>query len=180
MNCSAGLVCNAKSAHITPSRSPLAISQQPDSVQNNSQLLPHSPVQLLHTRVASFLFSSLLSLLSLGYSAIPCCYGGQEDPLGEIIPIHWTCDLELPSSRCQCLSSLSSFKSELKTHLFSCAVLICGFLSSRSANPTPVMHVFVVCVCVCVCEREREREMKWAYPYTFVSTPGSYKMGHHK
>ena len=69
------------------------------------------------------------------------------------------------------LSSLSSFKPELETHLFS-SIYWSVYLSSHSANPSAVMHVFVACAyvraCVCV--------MKWAYPYIFVIAPASYEI----
>ena len=53
-------------------------------------------------------------------SDLPCSHGGQKDPWGEILSRHRTCDLELSFS-VRHLSSCSSFKSELKTHLFSSA-----------------------------------------------------------
>ena len=49
-----------------------------------------------------------------------CSLDGQKDPGGEMLSIHWTCALELPSALSVRHSSsrLSSSKSKVKTHLF--------------------------------------------------------------
>ena len=65
-------------------------------------------------------------------------------------------------------SSLSSFKSKLKTHLFSSAHWSVIFFPSHSTYPSP--YIYLLCVCV----------LKSAYPYVFVRAPGSYKMRCHK
>ena len=50
-----------------------------------------------------------LSSLSLRYSDIPCSWGGQENPGGEILSIHRTCHLELSFSLCQAFVFTLSF-----------------------------------------------------------------------
>ena len=53
-------------------------------------------------------------------SDFPCPKGVQEDSWGEILSVYRTCHLELSFS-VRHATSLSSFKSKLKTHLFSSA-----------------------------------------------------------
>ena len=147
VNCSAGLICKAKSSHITPLRSPLATNQQPDSVQNNSQLLPHSLVQLPHTWVASFLFSFLLFL-----DTILCCSGGQEDPWGERSfqytgPVIWN---SLPLAVSICLHSLHLSQNWKPTFSLVHTDLWFSFFSFCQPN-TSNACICSVCVCVCVC-----------------------------
>ena len=60
-------------------------------------------------------------------------------------------------------TSLSSFKSKLKTHLF--CLLISRFLSSVSIKPMTTMLVFLRCGCVCV------RVWVW-HAYLLCKRPG--------
>ena len=115
--CSARLICKApKSAHITPLRSPLATNQQPDSIQNSSRLFRVKP---FHTSLICFIPTLLLALFAqpqiLGYSVF---LGWEEEPWGRDFSVHRICGMELSSFT---VSSLSSFKTKLKTNLFSSA-----------------------------------------------------------
>ena len=66
--------------------------------------------------------------------------------------MHRTCDLELSSFLCQAFSFIVFFLSQNWKPTSS--LLPTGlFLSSHSANPSPVMHAFVVCACVRACVR---------------------------
>ena len=96
-----------------------------------------------------YIYSPSRSLRSA--SDIPCSKDGQEDPGGEILSIHRTCDLELSSSLCQAFVStlFLQVKTEHSSLLF--CILISRFPTFHSTNPSPVMHVSGVCVCVCVC-----------------------------
>ena len=63
---------------------------------------------------------------------------------GEVLSMHWTCALELPSSPCQ--SGVFTLFFQVKTE--NPSLLLCTLIC-RFTNPSPVMHVSVVCVCVC-------------------------------
>ena len=77
-------------------------------------------------------------------------------------------------------TTLSSFKSKLKTHLFSSAYWFLAFLLLFPSNPRLLCLCFCgvcvcgwgVCVCVCVCGS--------GMLICFVSALGSHEMGHHK
>ena len=81
-----------------------------------------------------------------------------KDPRGEILPIHWTCALEIPSSLRLAFVFTLFFKIKTENPSLLLCILICRF-----TNQSPVKHVFVVCVCggggegggafacVCVC-----------------------------
>ena len=113
----------------------------------------HSSFQLaqLSPHRNSFTSSACTDILAL--FAKPQIFRGQEDPGGEILSIHRTCDLELSSAICQTFFFTFFFyvKTENPPLLF--RTLICRFLSSHSTNPSPVMHV-CLCVCVRACVRE--------------------------
>ena len=114
-----------------------------------------------------------LSAYSAVHPVTPECSAGEHHnndtqifpfPGGEILSVHWTCDLELPSSLLCILSSLSFFKSELETHLVSSAdwsvVFFFLYFYQTITSNTFICSVCVcvraracVCVCVCACVR---------------------------
>ena len=84
-------------------------------------------------------------------------------------------------------TSLSSFKSKLKIHLFSSAYY--HFLSSVSIKPMTTMFVFLqvwvwvlrrLCVCVGGWVGGNVCILKWMCLSAFVSALGSHEVGHHK
>ena len=129
-NCSARFICKApKSAHITALRSPLVINQKPDLIQNRSNLIPPS------TSLSCFISTLLqpprplsLSLsLSLSLRTASDIRIFRIPRMGrrtmEKRSFQYTETLtwnSLPLS-VSYSSSFSSFKSKLKTHLFSSA-----------------------------------------------------------
>ena len=127
-NCSARFICKApKSAHITALRSPLVINQKPDLIQNRSNLIPPS------TSLSCFI-STLLQpphpptpTLSLSLRTASDIRIFRIPRMGrrttEKRSFQYTETLtwnSLPLS-VSYSSSFSSFKSKLKTHLFSSA-----------------------------------------------------------
>ena len=92
-------------------------NQQPDWIQNSSNLLPHclqynsivsSTTPQYALSVASSLLSFSLSSLSLVYWDLPCSEDGQ-DNRADVFSIHRTWDLELSSSLCQAFLFTISF-----------------------------------------------------------------------
>ena len=94
---------------------------------------------------------------------------------GQVLSIHWSCHLELPSSLCHAFSSLSYWVRPL---------LRTDFLSLPfSTIPSPVMPALVVCVCVCgvcvcvcVCARVCAHHHpvllpSWPWPLQWSYTP---------
>ena len=88
-------------------------------------------------------------------------------------------------------TSLSSFKSKLKTYLFSSAYWFLAFFLLFPSNPWLLCLCFYgVCVCVCVCVCVRVRVGVWGCLWVcacgcgmlicFVSALGSHEMGRHK
>ena len=106
-----------KSAHITPLLFDLHWLPISSRIQYKIAL---TCFHIISGTVASPLFSFSLSSFSLRYSDFPCPKGVQEDSWGEILSVYRTCHLELSFS-VRHATSLSSFKSKLKTHLFSSA-----------------------------------------------------------
>ena len=74
---------------------------------------------------------------------------GQDNPGGEIISIHVTCDLELCHTFIFTLCLIFEVKTENPPILF--IILICHFLSSRSTNSTNNACVCSVCRYVEIC-----------------------------
>ena len=131
---------------------PLACLQLRIPCQKNTSAHP--------TKFLLILFVYNPSSLSHRYWDLPCSEDEQEDPGGEILSTHQTCDLELSSSICQAFFFTFFFwvKTENPPLLF--CILICHvffshffplLFSSHSTNTSPVVHVFGVCVCMRAC-----------------------------
>ena len=156
--------------------------KQPDSIENSNRLLPH---YLQSVTVPPYLFELLhlyspsRSLRSASDTWIFRVPRMGRRTLGErsfqyIGPVIWN-SLPLSVSSVRHSSSLSSFKSKLKTHLFSSAywsVVFFPLYQPMTGNTC----ICSVCVCVCVCVWWNEHN----YTYVFVRAPGSYEMGRHK
>ena len=156
INCSARLIYKAsKSAHITPLLFDLHWLPISSRIQYKIALTcfhiisgtaPPYLSELLHLYSPS---RSLRSASDTRIFRVPRVWSGTvgERSFQCIGPVIWN---SLPFS-VRHATSLSSFKSKLKTHLFFFfCLLIYHFLSSVSIKPTTTMLVFLRCVCVCV------------------------------